>query len=104
MIYQVKGKFISEGKDFLVLEVGGIGLKISTTLNTISEINSKGDVILYTYLHVREDALDLYGSRKVRLLDTYFYENVYNVTHYFCSVYSFFIDSDSEVIKETVPK
>ena len=61
MIYQVKGKLITKENDFVVLEVGGIGLKISSTLNTISEINSKGDVLLYTYLHVREDALDLYG-------------------------------------------
>tara|TARA_Y100001970_G_scaffold225757_1_gene278921 strand:+ start:1075 stop:1668 length:594 start_codon:yes stop_codon:yes gene_type:complete len=61
MIYQVKGKLISKENDFVVLEVGGIGLKISSTLNTISKINSKGNVLLYTYLHVREDALDLYG-------------------------------------------
>ena len=61
MIYQVKGKLITKENDFVVLEFGGIGLKISSTLNTISEINSKGDVLLYTYLHVREDALDLYG-------------------------------------------
>ena len=61
MIYQVKGKFISEGKDFLVLEVGGIGLKISSTQNTIRGINKDNEVLLYTYLHVREDALDLFG-------------------------------------------
>jgi len=61
MIYQVKGSLISKDKDFIVLEVGGIGLKISSTLNTIREINKKGEILLYTYLHVREDALDLYG-------------------------------------------
>ena len=61
MIYQVKGRLISKDKDFVVLEVGGIGLKISSTLNTIRGINKDGEVLLYTYLHVREDALDLYG-------------------------------------------
>ena len=61
MIYQVKGRLISKDKDFVVLDVGGIGLKISSTLNTIRGINEKGEVLLYTYLHVREDALDLYG-------------------------------------------
>tara|TARA_Y100000741_G_scaffold279377_1_gene219189 strand:+ start:807 stop:1403 length:597 start_codon:yes stop_codon:yes gene_type:complete len=61
MIYQVKGRLISKDKDFVVLEVGGIGLKISSTLNTIRGINKKGEILLYTYLHVREDALDLYG-------------------------------------------
>ena len=61
MIYQVKGKLISKDMDFVVLEVGGIGLKISSTINTIRAINSEREVSLYTYLHVREDALDLYG-------------------------------------------
>ena len=61
MIYQVKGRLISKDKDFVVLEVNGIGLKISSTLNTIREIDKKSEVLLYTYLHVREDALDLYG-------------------------------------------
>ena len=61
MIYQIKGRLISKDKDFVVLEVGGIGLKISSTLNTIRGINKDGEVLLYTYLHVREDALDLYG-------------------------------------------
>ena len=61
MIYQIKGKLISKDMDFVVLEVGGIGLKISSTLNTIRAIDKEGEVLLYTYLHVREDALDLYG-------------------------------------------
>ena len=61
MIYQVKGRLISKDKDFVVLDVGGIGLKISSTQNTIRGINNKGETLLYTYLNVREDALDLYG-------------------------------------------
>ena len=73
MIYQVKGKLISKEKDFVVLEVGGIGLKISSTLNTIREINSKGDVTIYTYLHVREDALDLYGFHSLVEKKKFFY-------------------------------
>ena len=61
MIYQVKGRLISKHKDFIVLEVGSVGLKISSTLNTIRAIKNEGEILLYTYLHVREDALDLYG-------------------------------------------
>ena len=41
MIYQVKGKLISKNKDFIVLEVGRVGLTISSTINTIKEINNK---------------------------------------------------------------
>ena len=61
MIYQVKGRIISKDRDFVVVEVSGIGLKISSTLNTIRGIDREEEVLLYTYLHVREDALDLYG-------------------------------------------
>ena len=65
MIYQVKGRLISKHKDFVVLEVGGIGLKISSTLHTIGGINKESEILLYTYLHVREDALDLYGFHSI---------------------------------------
>jgi Holliday junction DNA helicase, RuvA subunit len=61
MISLFKGKLIAKENEFVVLEVAGIGLKISSTLNTIRGINKKGEILLYTYLHVREDALDLYG-------------------------------------------
>ena len=61
MIYQVKGILLSVCKDFVVLEIGGIGLKISSTVNTIRLIKDKKEVQLYTYLHVREDALEIYG-------------------------------------------
>ena len=61
MIYQVKGRIISKDRDFVVVDVSGVGLKISSTLNTIRGIDKEEEVLLYTYLHVREDALDLYG-------------------------------------------
>ena len=62
MIYQVKGRLISKDKDFVVLEVGGIGLKISSTQIQLEvKLIMKVKFCLYTYLHVREDALDLYG-------------------------------------------
>ena len=61
MIYQVKGILLSVCKDFVVLEIGGIGLKISSTVNTIRLIKDKKEVQLYTHLHVREDALEIYG-------------------------------------------
>ena len=61
MIYQVNGNLITKHKDFVVIEVSGIGLKITCTANTINTINLKQKILLHTYLQVREDALDLYG-------------------------------------------
>ena len=61
MIYQISGNLITKYKDFVVLEVSGIGLKITATNNTIDAFKLKEKILLYTYLHVREDTLDLYG-------------------------------------------
>ena len=61
MIYQVSGNLITKHKDFVVIEISGIGLKITCTANTINTISLKQKILLHTYLHVREDALDLYG-------------------------------------------
>ena len=61
MIYQVSGNLIAKHKDFVVIEVSGIGFKITSTTNTINKIKLEQKILLHTYLHVREDALDLYG-------------------------------------------
>ena len=61
MIYQVIGNLIAKHKDFVVIEVSGIGFKITSTANTINTISLKQKILLHTYLQVREDALDLYG-------------------------------------------
>ena len=73
MIYQVIGSCISKHKDFVVIKVGGFGIKVISTSNTVNSLNLNEEIQLYTYLHVREDALDLYGfhsilERKVFLL------------------------------------
>ena len=61
MIYQVSGNLIAKHKDFVVIEGSGIGFKITSTTNTINTIKLEQKILLHTYLHVREDALDLYG-------------------------------------------
>ena len=61
MIYQVSGNPIAKHKDFVVIEISGIGYKIKSTTNTINTIKLEQKILLHTYLHVREDALDLYG-------------------------------------------
>ena len=61
MIYQISGDLIAKHKDFVVIEVSGIGFKITSTTNTINMIKLEQKILLHTYLHVREDALDLYG-------------------------------------------
>lgn len=62
MIYSVRGKIIHKGIDMAVVECGGVGYACRTTLSTLSKIGRNGDeVMLYTYLHVREDNVELFG-------------------------------------------
>ena len=62
MIASLHGKLIAKDTGVAVVECGGVGMKCSITGNTYSKLAQVGDeVFLYTYLSVREDALDLYG-------------------------------------------
>lgn len=62
MLYSIKGTLVHKDANFVVIECAGIGYKCSTTLTTLSKLPAMGQPqMLFTYLHVREDALDLFG-------------------------------------------
>lgn len=62
MIASVRGKLIYSDNTYAVVECGGVGFKCFITKNTLGRLPKRGEeVMLYTYLAVREDALDLYG-------------------------------------------
>ena len=61
MIYSVRGEIIHTEPSLAVVECGGVGYACRTTMNTLKQIGSSGEARLFTYLHVREDAVDLFG-------------------------------------------
>jgi len=62
MFRYIKGKIEELGEDYLVLENNGIGYFINTSKNSISQLgNDLTDRVIYTYLHVREDSINLFG-------------------------------------------
>jgi len=61
MIYSLTGTISLRRDSYIVLIVGGLGLKVSVPASFVPEIDASGTVSLFTHLHVREDALDLYG-------------------------------------------
>lgn len=61
MFYSLTGSLIKTGVGFAVVECGGVGFMCQTSNYTLAEISSEKTVTLYTYLNVREDALDLFG-------------------------------------------
>ncbi|MCE9643841.1 Holliday junction branch migration protein RuvA [Candidatus Parcubacteria bacterium] len=63
MIGYLRGSVLSLEEKSLLLEVGGVGYRIFAAQDTLSKIKKEGaeEVALFTYLAVREDALDLFG-------------------------------------------
>ena len=58
----VQGRLVERGSDSLVLLVGGFGLRVLIPVSTTAVASALGqEVRLATYLHIREDALTLYG-------------------------------------------
>lgn len=58
----IRGKYITKGDNYAVIDNNGIGYKLYTSQPTLEHLeNSQNEVTLYTHLNVREDALDLYG-------------------------------------------
>ena len=62
MIYSLNGKLIYSDPTTAVVECGGVGYGCRVTYNTLQRLPDIGqNVLLYTYLNVREDAVDLFG-------------------------------------------
>ena len=62
MIATLEGILEYRGEDSVIINVGGIGFRVYVSSSTSSQLGAvKGKVSLYTYLHVREDNISLYG-------------------------------------------
>lgn len=62
MIYSLRGKLIAKETDMAVIECGGVGYGCRATLSTLSRLGRTGEeASLFTYLLVREDAVELFG-------------------------------------------
>lgn len=72
MLYNIRGKLTVSDVNFIVVECGGVGFKCFTTLNTVKSIGKTGDEVnVFTYLAVREDAMDLYGFASLDELNAF---------------------------------
>jgi Holliday junction DNA helicase RuvA len=62
MISRVHGTVVAKGTDFLVVDVGGVGLQVFVPAALVGEAARPGqEITLYTHLQVRENDLTLYG-------------------------------------------
>lgn len=62
MIEFLRGRLDQRQPTRLVIDVGGVGMGVDVSLRTAEKYPAVGETIrILTYLHVREESLDLYG-------------------------------------------
>jgi holliday junction DNA helicase RuvA len=61
VIASLRGRPVSRTPDGAVLDVAGIGYALRLTTRALRKLDGADEVTIDTYLHVREDALQLYG-------------------------------------------
>ena len=61
MISRLRGKAVAWDADCLVLEVNGVGYRLFATPAAAKRADGVDEVVLETHLHVREDAMQLFG-------------------------------------------
>ena len=61
MIARLRGRPVAADAGGIVLDVGGVGYRLHATRAAVRKAERGSEVTLETHLHVREDALELYG-------------------------------------------
>ena len=62
MIAYIRGKVVHVSETKVILEVHGMGFQVFITARDASAIPAPGEqVLLHTFFHVKEDAMQLFG-------------------------------------------
>ena len=61
MISFVRGTAAAHTENALIVDTGSIGYEVFMTAGSLERIRTGDEVKIYTYLHVREDVMQLYG-------------------------------------------
>jgi holliday junction DNA helicase RuvA len=65
MIEKLKGVLVEKSPTNIVVDCGGVGYGLRVSLPTFESLGEPGSTAeLFTYLHVREDVMQLYGFSK----------------------------------------
>ena len=72
MFYSITGKVVFTDENTIAVECSGVAFLLNASANTLRKCGEPGTLqTLYTYLSVREDALDLFGFADKSELDCY---------------------------------
>lgn len=62
MIALLRGTLVRRGRDWTIIDVGGVGFRVFVPASTGADLPVPGEAVtLHIHTHVREDALALYG-------------------------------------------
>jgi Holliday junction DNA helicase RuvA len=61
MIARLRGTPVASTPEGLVLDVGGVGYLVAATPSAVRKADGASEIVVETYMHVREDTLQLYG-------------------------------------------
>ncbi len=71
MFKYLSGTVAQVEPNLIILDVGGVGFACSTSLVSAARVKVGESALIYTYLNVREDALDLFGFADEEELDCF---------------------------------
>jgi Holliday junction DNA helicase RuvA len=79
MIASLRGNLLATGSDYAIIDTGGVGYQVFVPRPVLEGLGHAGTTVqVYTYLHVREDALVLYGFASLE--QRAFFETLIGVT------------------------
>ena len=72
MIYSLTGEIVTVEPNGFAVQCGGVAFFCFSTMNTLQKVGQKGSqATVFTYLNVREDAMELYGFYAKNELDAF---------------------------------
>lgn len=71
MIGKLTGKITLRGDKFIIIDANGVGYKIFVIPETLKKARGKEEFSIWTHLHVRETALELYGFMEYAELELF---------------------------------
>lgn len=61
MIGYLEGDVRYKGEKYIIIDVGGIGYRVMANVETLAKLSLGAPAKVWTHLHQREDAIELYG-------------------------------------------
>ncbi|SNS61864.1 Holliday junction DNA helicase subunit RuvA [Belliella buryatensis] len=64
MIAYLKGRLVFKDPTYVIIDINGVGYLVKISLQTYSKIKDEEQVMLLTFLHIKEDAHTIYGFKE----------------------------------------